>query len=421
MSELEVSSSDQDERAFLGLAPFLRMDLNGGNLSAKLQELVTWVQSPDAGANDWLNLSIAQFCLGQRELGLATQAQALAHRRHYRIRCSQQPAQITLLVVVAPGDLAANIPIECLLEDCGADIHLLYVDPHSPHPMGAFVPEHDVLVCALSESQDHLLLLETLEPLLAPWPRAVVNAPAKIHHVERVAASRLFQSAPGVRVAEVTQLSRATLLEAMRLQSVQSLGSGMNFPILLRPQGSHAGKDLELIKNSMQLTSYAGRVNTEHYYACPYIDYRADDGLFHKIRLAFFDGQSFPCHMATSEHWMIHYLNAGMYEHPERRQLEQAFMEGYAEFERAHHQALKAIAQLTGLDYFAIDCAVCPDGSLLIFEIDHAMIIHAMDPPDLFPYKQTQMAKVRNAAMQMLLRKAKAFKDSKGLMATADP
>jgi hypothetical protein len=58
------------------------------------------------------------------------------------------------------------------------------------------------------------------------------------------------------------------------------------------------------------------------------------------------------------------------------------------------------------LDYFGIDCAETPDGQLLIFELANAMIVHDMDPDDIFPYKQPAMEKVFGAFHEMLRRKA---------------
>ena len=55
---------------------------------------------------------------------------------------------------------------------------------------------------------------------------------------------------------------------------------------------------------------------------------------------------------------------------------------------------------------FAVDCAEMPDGRLLFFEADVAMIVHAMDPPELFPYKRAQMNKVFGAFQAMLRRAA---------------
>jgi hypothetical protein len=57
-----------------------------------------------------------------------------------------------------------------------------------------------------------------------------------------------------------------------------------------------------------------------------------------------------------------------------------------------------------GFDYYSIDCAETPDGDLLLFEADAAAIVHLMDPPGLFPYKQPQMHKVF-AAFEALLRR----------------
>ena len=67
-------------------------------------------------------------------------------------------------------------------------------------------------------------------------------------------------------------------------------------------------------------------------------------------------------------------------------------------------EALEAIYQRTLLDYLCIDCAETRDGQLLVFEIDHAMVVHAMDPEDLFPYKRQHMQKVKYAFRDFLLR-----------------
>ena len=46
-----------------------------------------------------------------------------------------------------------------------------------------------------------------------------------------------------------------------------------------------------------------------------------------------------------------------------------------------------------------------PDGRLLLFEADVAMIVHSMDEPDLFPYKGPKM-KALFEAFDGLLRQA---------------
>jgi hypothetical protein len=49
-----------------------------------------------------------------------------------------------------------------------------------------------------------------------------------------------------------------------------------------------------------------------------------------------------------------------------------------------------------------VDCSELPDGRLLIFEADIAMVIHSIDSAELFPYKHVQMAKVFTAFREMI-------------------
>ena len=138
----------------------------------------------------------------------------------------------------------------------------------------------------------------------------------------------------------------------------------------------------------------------------PFIDCRGRDGLFRKYRVALIDGRPFACRMEISEHCIIRGLDAGMRESAEKRAEEARFMTDFDDdFARRHERALRALAERVGLDYFGIDCGETPDGKLLLLEIGVAMIVHSMDPPDLFPYRIPQMRKVRDAFCAMLRRK----------------
>jgi hypothetical protein len=111
--------------------------------------------------------------------------------------------------------------------------------------------------------------------------------------------------------------------------------------------------------------------------------------------------------MAVGDHWMVHYLNAGMAESAEKRAEEAAAMAGFAlDFAIRHAAALAGMVERLGLDYFAIDCAETSGGELLLFEADVSMIVHALDPEDLYPYKRAQMAKVFKAFEALLRAKA---------------
>jgi hypothetical protein len=49
-----------------------------------------------------------------------------------------------------------------------------------------------------------------------------------------------------------------------------------------------------------------------------------------------------------------------------------------------------------------MDCAQTLDGKLLVFEVDTAMVVHALDSVELFPYKKATMQKLFGAFRQML-------------------
>jgi len=388
---------------FVGLAPFLRLSIAGDDLLPYGQQLLALAQQRPDDANLWMNLSQAMLCLGQCKMGLAVQGQALAAQRIYELPAAQQPARLRLLMLMVAGDLSANTPLDCLLEDSDIDLIFYYVSPGDP--LALPIPEHDALLVAISEDDDNRELLTALESLLNDWPKPVINAPQHIPSVGREAASALLGDAPGVLIPPTLRASRAQLQAiAAGAAGLADLLAGCDFPVILRPVGSHGGHGLDRITDSASLADYLARVDALDFFVSRFIDYRSADGFYRKMRVALIDGVPFACHMGVSTHWMIHYLNAGMYEEAWKREDEALFMAGFDDFAQRHAQALEAIYQRSGLDYVCIDCAQTADGQLLVFEIDHAMVVHAMDTEAMFPYKQHHMQKVRDAFREYLFR-----------------
>jgi hypothetical protein len=100
---------------------------------------------------------------------------------------------------------------------------------------------------------------------------------------------------------------------------------------------------------------------------------------------------------------MVHYLNAGMTESADKRAEEARFMAAFdTDFAARHAAAFAQLHARLGLDYLGLDCAETPDGRLLLFEADVAMIVHAMDPEDPFAYKKGPMHKLFGAFEAML-------------------
>ncbi|OGS80667.1 MAG: hypothetical protein A2061_06380 [Gallionellales bacterium GWA2_59_43] len=391
------------ETPFRGIAPFLRMSIAGGDLQSVGQALLAKAGNNPDDANLWMNLSIAMQCMGQRDLGLSIQHQALALKRIYHIPATEQPARFRLLMLMIPGDLSANTPLECLLENGDIDLILYYITPGDP--LALPIPEHDALIVAIGKVDDKRDIIESLSQTLSQWPRPIINAPQHILATERSVASTRLKDVPGVLIPPTLHVSRSALLGIeVGDNSLSELSDDIEFPIILRPVGSQAGRDLDRIALPAEILPYLAKVDEENFFLSRFVDYSGADGLFRKFRVTLIDGVAYACHMAVSSHWMVHYVNAGMYEDARKREEEAAFMTHFDDFVQRHRVALDAVHRRMGLDYFCIDCAESPDGRLQIFEADHVMVVHAMDPEDLFPYKQFHIQKIQQAFRDYLFR-----------------
>jgi glutathione synthase/RimK-type ligase-like ATP-grasp enzyme len=377
-----------------GLADYAQLVFARADLQPTWDALMARASAspPDVGA--MLDLSTILQLVGQREQGLALQADALARQRHYR-RTLGTGRGPRLLALVAAGDMMASTPVEFMLAGWNGELDLYFLRPDDP-PLDAAlgpIPEHDLAILAVGESDANAPILAALAEAVAKWPKPMLNAaPDSIAALGRDRAPARLAGARGL-VAPPTQRTPRDELAA--------LASG--FPMIVRPVDSHAGAGLEKLMNPTEVTGYLARRPEPLFYVSPFIDYAGGDGRFRKLRVALVAGRPFIVHMAVSDHWMIHYLNAGMDADPVKRGEEAALMESFdAGFAARHARAFAALHRTFGLDYFAVDCAEDREGRLLLFEADTAMIVHDMDPPDLYPYKAPAMAKLF-AAFQALV------------------
>ncbi len=314
---------------------------------------------------------------------------------------------LKLLAFMAPGDFMANTPLEFMLEGSSIVLDMMYVVPGAPLPEP---PEHDVALVGIDELDETAPVLREIAQCMRTWPRPVVNAPDRIARLTRAGTWRLLKSAPGIVIPMNVRIDRATFEKVGAGEvAVESILDGCGFPIIARPFWSQAGMGLVKLDNAPAIDIYLREWADAEFYLAPFVDYSSRDGLFRKARIAIIEGRPFVCHMAISEHWMIHYLNANMREDAARRAEEAHFMATFdREFGARHAAAFRAIAERTGLEYLPIDCAETQDGRLLVFEVGTAMIVHSMDPLDLFPYKRPQMEKVFKAFQAMLHNAARA-------------
>ncbi len=390
----------------LGLAPLTKLAFDGNDLAPVSTELLLALAQDPGNVGALMDLAVIEQLRGNLQDGLEYQNVALAQDQVYRVASDAVP-KLEVLVLAAPIRMGGNTPVEFLLAGQSVGLTTLYVLPDVPLPNP--LPAHDVaFVAAPGDTDGARTFLTQIAQHVESWPRPVLNLPEQIMGLERDTLWRTLKGAPELICPPTLRCSRDELAVFTEENKRPSDDFAMfNFPLLVRPVGSHAGYGLVKLVGPADVEAYLGACLDETFFLSQFIDYKSADGLYRKYRIVLIDGQPYPVHMAISDQWAIWYLNADMAESVDKRSEEAKFFTGFEiEFAARHSGALAALAGKVKLDYFGIDCAETEDGRLVVFEADNALIVHDMDPPDVFPYKGAPMGRAFRAFEAMLHAKA---------------
>jgi hypothetical protein len=379
----------------LGYAAIVRMAYAGADLSDLTAKLVARVQGPVIDPGALLDLSALLQCQGGDLAfeGRIMQRRAIQLQSNYAIRHGRGTG-LRILAFVTAGDFMANTPLDFLLNGSDAVLLLHFVDANTRALDD--LPPHNVAFMAIGESPENAETLLVMTRLLVHWRGPIFNnAASLIASLTRDRVSHLLAGEPSILVPATHQLHRDDLRSLLHGVQLADLGEGLAFPLVLRPLGTHAGHGMVRILGLPDLAHWLANSPADQVYVAPFVDYRGADGLYCKQRVVLIKGRPFASHMASSKRWMVHYLNADMAENADRRAAEAAWMASFdTSFAKRHAAAFAALYRLVGLDYFGIDCAEAPDGRLVVFELDVAMIVHDMDDEQVFPYKKPAMHKL---------------------------
>jgi hypothetical protein len=391
----------------IGFAKLTTMAFHGTDLRPLRDELISKVAGGTAGAGEGLDLSLIAQLLGDKQTGIAIQAEVLAFHQLFRSPCSVEKPKLRVLALAAAIDMGGNTPIEFLLEESGIELLTLYVVPGIELP--APLPAHDVAIVIASDSEECRDALGIIDRAVARWPRPMLNPPRLVGNLDRDKLHRLLRGIEGLDIPATISVTRAQLSDVVQSKLlVAEIAAELQFPVIVRPRGSHAGIGLAKLDDRAAIGRYLAERPEQEFFVSRFVDYAGDDGLFRKYRLVVVDGRSYACHMAIADRWDIWYLNAGMAFSENKRREEEDFMRTFdSAFAVRHRRALAAMIDRVGLDYFTIDCAENKRGELLIFEADNTAVVHNMDSPELFPYKPPQMRAIFEAFAAMLYRRAR--------------
>lgn len=395
-----------DDTALIGLPTLMEMAFRGLDLNPQRQRLLDRLRRDPNDANAMLDLSSVMFLMDQDDLGCSLQREALSISRHYTLPARGTP-RLRLLTLMTPGRLMANIPLEFLLSGSNVTLEMLYLDPDAP-ALWTELPPHDVACVGVCVSPATKGILQALAGARSTLPHATLNDPNRILALARETVWQTLRDIPGCTMPPSRALNRAALNElAGQHVSLDQVLPGAAFPIICRPNGSHAGQGLAKLTGPADLAAYLSSESADEFVISPFVDYVSADGQYRKYRIAFIGGKAFPVHMAASARWMVHYLNGDMLDRPDNRAEECRFFDEFTvSFGQRHASALAAIDDRLGLDYVSIDCGETQDGRLLVFECDTGGVAHAMDPLQDFGYKRPHMLALFAAFQDLLARAA---------------
>ncbi len=295
----------------------------------------------------------------------------------------ERPA-VVLLLRDAP--YSVNTPLELLLDRSRVALHKCYIEGDVQ------LPPYDVAISAFGYAHHARGAVERASRVVALAPERAINDPRRFETTAREALARTLADIDGVLPCDTNIVQR---------EGIEAIA----YPSLVRPRDTHAGRGLALANSVDEVRAHVARFPCAAYHVTPFIDYRSSDGYYRKMRAIVVDGEAYPYHLAISSRWMVHYQGSPMREHAWMREEEARFLRDPAVLVPGWSERLHAIAQAIGLDYVGIDLGVLPDGRIVVFEADPAMLVHDEDPTGILGYKSSYFARIREAFHALIARR----------------
>jgi hypothetical protein len=259
----------------------------------------------------------------------------------------------------------------------GVPIMPIVIDKDDVPAAGASpLDDYDTVIVGITNPDTNPRVLSIATRLLANYPGRVLNPPeavlasAREKVSERLAAIPNFISPPTVRLSA---------LSLDRLDEIMG-SSGMTFPAIFRFAGRHQGSGTMIARHADGVAADLARARErglgEEFYLTAFVDSRQADGLFRKFRFFYYGDWIVMRHFIVARQWSVHardredFMNDRADLVEEERRVVEAGFDGLAEMTK---QALRAVGPAMGMDFFGLDCAILPDGKILLFEANATM------------------------------------------------
>jgi hypothetical protein len=229
-----------------------------------------------------------------------------------------------------------------------------------------------IIVNCIADPDLYPKTLAVAEQLVRMARLPVINSPVSILGHYRDAVAKTLRG-----------IAQLIVPETIRQTARAGQPPPFSFPFIGRKCGTQSGETMELICDAGKFDAFLHRHDGRQIYLTEFVDFRSSDGLYRKYRVRVVGDEIVPNHLFASPQWKIH-------GHASRE-----FMSGnpacvaeersYLGEPLAYHHVLREIHRRIGVDFYGIDYAVLPSGSLVFFEGNAAMRSIYPEWRDAFP------------------------------------
>jgi tetratricopeptide (TPR) repeat protein len=308
---------------------------------------------------------------------MAEQDRPAEARRHRDLAYGRQslfierapaPVQTVLMLTAAEG---GNVPHRFLLPSERYTRLSWFIEYAAAEDAGR-LPAYDLVFNAIGDPDLAAPIRPQLDRFLAACPAPVLNPPDKVARTFRHLTAGLLAGVEGIVAPHTVRLEADGAAGGL---AARLAPCGLEAPVLLRPIGSHGGKGVIRVDDADALAALPSPDGD--LYATAYHDFRSPDGWHRKYRVIFVDRRAYPYHLAISNDWLVHHGTAGMLDDAGRQAEELRFLaDPDAAIGEAAMAAIRTVGERLDLDYGGIDFSVLPDGRVLVFEANAAMLVH---------------------------------------------
>lgn len=235
----------------------------------------------------------------------------------------------------------------------------------------------------------------------------VINRPEHVAPMTRDWLARNFLGIADLIVPPARRIKAARVQPEELAAAIDE--SGLRYPLLLRPAGSHTGRGLVKVERSDALQEALKTLIGRDVYATEFVDFRSRDGFYRKYRCFRIGHRIIQHHVSIGTHWLV---NAAAREatnkvHDWAKNEEIRWIRDGRIYDGNHRPAaldffIDAVKDSAGIDFFGVDFSILPDGRVIIFEANPCMRSYDVDWDRDYPQVREALSAMQAAFAKLI-------------------